>query len=433
MRAADIIDLKRRGQRLTREQIHWFVRGCLTGEVADYQAAAWLMAVAIRGMDVEETWDLTEVMAGSGERLEWPKRWGRVLDKHSTGGVADTATLVVVPLVAALGIPVVKLSGRGLGHTGGTIDKLEAIPGLKTALSPRDIRRVLDEAGMVIASQSASLAPADGHLYALRDVTATVDSIPLIAASIMAKKLAANAAGLVLDVKSGSGAILPGFSEARELAHVLLAMGRRGGLTCRALITCMEQPLGRVVGNAAEVQAAWEVMGGGGPPRLLEVSVALAAELVAMGRGLPMGAAQDLVREGLRRGAAREQFSRWLRAQGAVAAVADDPSQLPRATRETPVIAASAGFVHRVDARRVGMAAVALGAGRQRQGEPIDPGAAVILEVEVGSPVARGDLLARLRYSPGAGVASALAAMGEALTIADRPPATYGPVLEVML
>ncbi|HAI21017.1 MAG TPA: thymidine phosphorylase, partial [Clostridiales bacterium UBA8153] len=209
MRAADIIDRKRRGHRLTRDEIYWFVRGCLTGEVADYQAAAWLMAVAIRGMDPEETWDLTEAMASSGERLKWPARWGRVLDKHSTGGVADTATLVVVPLVASLGIPMVKLSGRGLGHTGGTIDKLEAIPGLQTALSPQEICRILEAAGMVIAGQSASLAPADGHLYALRDVTATVDSIPLIAASIMAKKLAANAAGLVLDVKSGSGAILP--------------------------------------------------------------------------------------------------------------------------------------------------------------------------------------------------------------------------------
>lgn len=432
MRAADIIDKKRRGQSLTRDEIHWFLRGCLTGEVADYQAAAWLMAVAIRGMELEETWDLTEAILSSGERLEWPGHGGRVLDKHSTGGVADTATLVVVPLVAALGMPMVKLSGRGLGHTGGTIDKLEAIPGLRTILSPRDIGRVLDEAGMVIAGQSARVAPADGYLYALRDVTATVDSIPLIASSIMAKKLAANTAGLVLDVKSGSGAILPGLTQAQELARALLAIGRRGGLTCRALITCMEQPLGRVVGNAAEVQAAWEVMGGGGPPRLVEVCVALAAELVALGRNVTVAEATGLAGEGLKRGIAREQFCRWLRAQGADDAMVDDLSLLPGATRETPVIATASGFVHRVDARRVGMAAMALGAGRRRKEDPIDPGAAVILEVEVGSPVAPGDLLARLRYNPGADVAGALTALGDALAIAEGPPVVTPPVLEVI-
>lgn len=429
MTAYEVIARKRRGKRLTRQEIQWFIRGYLDGDIADYQVAAWLMAVTLQGMDPDETWDLTEVMAFSGERLHFPYP---TLDKHSTGGVADTTTLVVVPLVSSLGIPVVKLSGRGLGHTGGTIDKLEAIPGLETALSPQDIHRVLEASGMVIAGQSARLAPADGHLYALRDVTATVDSVPLIAASIMSKKLAAGASGVVLDVKTGSGAILPELTQARELARTLVAVGSRGGINTRALLTCMDQPLGRAVGNAVEVQAALEVLGGGGPRRLVEVCLSLAAELAAMGGAASRVDAYSLVSQKLASGAAREQFARWLRAQGGDERIVDEPDRLPRAAMERVLTADRPGFVTRIDARQVGMAAVRLGAGRRRKEDRIDPGAGIILEVEEGTPVSPGAVLARLRFNHGADVTGAVELMGAALDIGEAPPAVRSPVLEAI-
>ena len=428
MNAQEIIAKKKRGESHTREELEWFLGEFIRGHIADYQVAAWLMAVCLRGMAWEETWHLTEVLATSKETLTWQDQ-SIILDKHSTGGVGDTTTLIVVPLVASLGQPMVKLSGRGLGHTGGTIDKLASIPGLSTRLDPEDMRQVLKAVGMVIAGHSQSLAPADGLLYQLRDVTATVDSIPLIAASIMSKKIALGAGGLVLDVKTGSGALMASLAQAQELSDTMLHIARQSGIRACALISDMNQPLGQKIGNALEVEAALEVLSGGGSPRLRWLSLELAASLLALGssegnRDKELRRAQKQ----LDGGGALEQFLNWVRAQGGKLAGDEKGYQLQRSREKSMLTASSSGFVHQIDAKVVGQAAVMLGAGRQRKEDPIDPGAGIILEVEVGSPVVAQQPLAWLFGDHVQNLARANDMLEKAFVI-SKSPVTSPPLL----
>jgi pyrimidine-nucleoside phosphorylase len=401
MRAVDIIAKKRDGQELDTHEMEWFIQGLVNGEVADYQAAAWAMAVLLRGMSERETIDLTMAMvrsgeSGLGESVSAKSGRGRtrprrVVDKHSTGGVGDKTTLVVAPWVAAAGLPVAKMSGRGLGYSGGTLDKLEAIPGMRVDLTQEQFLRQAREIGIVVAGQTADLAPADGILYALRDVTATVPSLPLIASSIMSKKIAGGADAIVLDVKVGRGAFMETLPEARELATLMMRIGQGVGRQVTAVLADMSQPLGRAVGNALEVREAIETLRGQGPAAFAEHCLVIAAEMLLLG-----GIATDPpeARERLKRllgeGQALEMFRRWVAAQGGDARVAEEPQRLPAAPVVRVVEAPRAGAIAGIDAREVGLAVVALGGGRQRKGEAIDPSVGVVLHAKVGDRVAAG-------------------------------------------
>jgi len=394
MRAVDIIARKRDGFELSKEEIDSFVQGFVRGEIPDYQVSAWAMAVVLRGMTARETYDLTMAMVASGETLDLSAIAPRAVDKHSTGGVGDKTTLVVEPAVAACGVPVAKMSGRGLGYSGGTLDKLESIPGIRVALSSDEFLRQLQTVGLVLCSQTANLAPADGKLYALRDVTATVPSPALIAASVMSKKIAGGARGIVLDVKVGSGAFMGTVAEAAALARRMVDIGRRAGRRVVALLSDMNQPLGRAVGNALEVREALDTLRGGGPPDFRRHCVTVGAHMLLLA-----GAARDL------RGAARQveavlgdgralaKFRALVEAQGGEARVVDEPERLPRAAWIETVGAPKRGYVSRCDARRIGEASVRLGAGRERKGDPIDHSVGVVVHAKVGDRVEAGEPL----------------------------------------
>ena len=400
MRAVDIIAKKRDGEELSAEEIDYFVQGMVNGDIPDYQVAAWAMAVVCRGMTPAETAALTMAMVRSGRVMDLSCLGSVVVDKHSTGGVGDKTTLVVAPLVAAAGLPVAKMSGRGLGFSGGTLDKLESIPGFKVALSAEEFVAIAREAGIVVAGQTADLVPADGQLYALRDVTATVPSLPLIASSIMSKKIAGGATAIVLDVKVGKGAFMRTVEEARALAEAMIAIGRQVGRRVTAVLSDMNQPLGLAVGNALEVAEAIEALRGGGPRDLVEHCLVVAGEMLLLGGRADDPAEARAVLEGLLAdGSALERFRRWVRAQGGDPRVADEPSLLPAA----PVVRAveaprdertrSVRYVAGIDAEEVGAVSVALGAGRQRKGDPIDPSVGVVLGPKVGAPVEVGERL----------------------------------------
>jgi pyrimidine-nucleoside phosphorylase len=396
MRIVDLIREKRDGGQLTDEELASFVRGVCDGTVPDYQTAALLMAIFFRGLGEAELSALTKAMLHSGSVLDLGDLPLAKIDKHSTGGVGDKISLALAPAVAACGVAVPMISGRGLGHTGGTLDKLESIPGFKTALGRGAFRRVLSECGLVLAGQSEDLAPADRRLYALRDVTATVESIPLIASSIMSKKLAAGLDGLVLDVKVGRGAFMKDVASARELARTLCAIGRRAGRRTVALVTDMEQPLGRAVGNLCEVMEAVEVLRGGGPEDVRQLVVALGAEMLALGGVVAdPRAGEPLIREALRSGEALERFHRVVRAQGGDLTIFDAPPRYADTMHE--IHAEEEGRVIAIDAFEVGMAAMEAGAGRARKDDEIDPRVAVLLLRKVGDPVRRGEVLATLQ------------------------------------
>lgn len=394
MRAVEIIARKRDGLSLSKEEIHFFVQGFTEGKIPDYQAAAWLMAVRLRGMDHQETVALTMAIAGSGKQLQLHDIAPFVVDKHSTGGVGDKTTLVVAPLVAAAGVPVAKISGRGLGFTGGTLDKLESIPGFRSDLSVEEFRAQLRAIGLVVAGQSADLAPADGKLYALRDVTATVDSLPLIASSIMGKKIAAGADGIVLDVKVGNGSFMETEEDALALATLMVEIGQETGRTVRAVLSDMNQPLGRAVGNALELREAIETLQGNGPPDFRQHCLTIAAQALLIAGRFPDGtAAKEHLIHLIESGQAWLKFREWIAAQGGDLRYVDEPARLPAArwVRELP--APRDGYIAALNAREVGMASMVLGGGRAKKGDPIDYAVGIVLQAKIGDRVEAGQPL----------------------------------------
>lgn len=395
VRPYELILKKREGGELSTEEIRAWVRGVTDGSVSDAQSAALLMAILFRGMSDRETTDLTLAMAASGRQVDLSSVPGVKVDKHSSGGVGDKTTLVLAPLVAAAGAPVAKLSGRGLGHTGGTLDKLESIPGLRVELALGEFLELVREVGVAIGSAGADLAPADKKLYALRDATATVESVPLIAASIMSKKLAGGADALVLDVKVGNGAFLQEEEEAAALARTCLAVAHRAGRRATALLTSMDQPLGHAVGNALEVREAIETLKGGGPRDLRELVLALGVEMLQLAGVEPDGTAARLRLERLlASGEAADRFRRMVEAQGGDPRVLDDPDRLPRTPVRRPVTARRSGYVQAIATRELGLAAMALGAGRDRPGATIDLAAGLEVACKVGDAVEAGQPLA---------------------------------------
>jgi len=414
---------KRDGRELPEAEISGVVADFVAGLVPDYQMSAWLATVACRGLTIAETAALTSAYVAGGERLDLRRLDRTVLDKHSTGGVGDKVSLIVVPIVAACGVAVVKMSGRGLGHAGGTIDKLESITGLRLDLTPDEVYATVAKAGMVITGQSAALAPGDGATYALRDVTGTVESVPLIAASIISKKVAVGAHGLVLDVKTGAGALLPDRGLATELARTMVELATMSGLRCRAVLSDMSQPLGHAVGNALELIEALAVLRGDYVPRVTELCVALCRLLLQSAEPGLTGEEADLrIAAVLSSGAAHEQFVRWTDAQGGDARMIEDPSLLPHAPRTETITAGRAGWVRAVDPRAIGHAALRIGAGRLAHGAAIDPGAGVRVACHVGAKVDAGDRLAELYYTSG-DIAAATDLARSAFVIGEEQPA----------
>ncbi len=435
MQAAEIIRTKRDGGTLSPAQIRAFVAGLVNGSWADSQVAALAMAIVLRGMDTRETVALTAAMTHSGEVLRWADAGlpGPVLDKHSTGGVGDKISLMLAPIVAAAGGVVPMISGRGLGHTGGTLDKLEALPGYRVDVDRATLLATLHGAGCAIVGASAQLAPADRRLYAIRDVTATVESVPLITASILSKKLAAGLQGLVLDVKVGSGAFMPTLAQAQELAQSLVTVARGAGLPARALVTDMNQVLGHTAGNALEVQEAIDFLTGAAQePRQLSVTLQLAAELLHLGGLAPsVLAARRLAQGALDSGAAAERFARMVAQLGGPADVLRQP-QLPEAPLRVDVPALRPGFVAQIDVRALGLAVVALGGGRTRPGDAVDPRVGLSAVLPLGAPVATGQTLAVVHAARVADVQGAVLAVQRAMAIGDAAPALPPPVQAIV-
>ncbi|MCS7221855.1 MAG: thymidine phosphorylase [Anaerolineae bacterium] len=423
MRAVELIEKKRDGGELTAAEIEYFVRGYTAGDIPDYQAAALCMAIYFRGMTLRETADLTLAMARSGAMLDLHDVTPFIVDKHSSGGVGDKTTLVVGPIVAACGLPMGKLSGRGLAFSGGTLDKLESIPGFQTSLTVEHFKRQLREVGLVIAGQTAELAPADGKLYALRDVTGTVPAIPLIAASILSKKIAAGADAIVLDVKVGSGAFVKTLPEARRLAQLMVEIGTWLGRRMTALLSDMSQPLGRAVGNALEVIEAIETLRGGGPMDFREHALAVAAEVLATRREITGEPETERVQaeEALSSGAAWEKFRQFVAAQGGDVAVVDEPDRLSQARLRMPLLAPKAGYVQAIDAAAVGMAVVDLGGGRAKKGDPIDHAVGVIMRARVGDWIEAGQPLCEIHANDPERLMEAQARLTRAFVLGPEP------------
>lgn len=433
MRAVDLIGAKRDGRELTREEISWLIRSYVRGEVPDYQMSAWMMAVFFRDMTPRETADLTMAIVESGRRLDLSSLGGFVADKHSTGGVGDKTTLVVAPLVAAAGVPVAKMSGRGLGYSGGTIDKLESIKGFRTQLAADEFVEIARRTGLVVAAQSPDLAPADGLLYALRDVTATIESIPLIASSIMSKKIAAGATGVVLDVKVGAGAFMKTMEATRELATAMRDIGRNVGLQVRAVISGMDQPLGWAVGNALEVREAVQTLQGQGPDDLLEVALTLGGHLLNMaGRAGTVDEGMGRLREVLNSGSAVETFHRFVEAQGGDSAFIHDFSLLPAAPVQVEVRSEQSGYVATIDAETIGRASVEVGAGRAVKGAAIDYSVGFVLHKKIGDAVKPGESLATVHAATDESAASAVRSVLSAFAIGDSQAEPLPAVLEVI-
>ncbi len=432
MRMVDIIQKKRDGLSLDGEEIRFFVEGYTKGEIPDYQAAALCMAIRLCGMDARETTDLTLAIRDSGEILKLKHFEGLRVDKHSTGGVGDKTSLIIAPIVATLGVKVAKMSGRGLGHTGGTVDKLEAIPGFRTDLSLSEFEAVVERVGLSIVGQSAELAPADKLLYALRDVTATVDSIPLIASSIMGKKLAADDDCILLDVKTGSGAFMKERSQSRELAEMMVEIGRRAGKRMRALITDMDRPLGRAIGNALEVREAVETLRGKGPSDLTSLCVELSAHLLELaGKGSLEEKRRD-VQEVIASGRALDTLAHMAEAQGGDARAVYDPDRLPRAELLETVVAPQSGYLTHIDAEGFGKASLVLGAGRNKKEDAIDPAAGVVLSATVGDYVEKGAPLAVLLTNCSEAIPAAREGILSSVSLGESRPREQTLILDVI-
>jgi pyrimidine-nucleoside phosphorylase len=424
MRTVDIITKKRDGGELTRKEIEFFVKGYVAGDIPDYQAAAWAMAVYFRGMSAAETARLTEAMAFSGITLDLHDTLPFVVDKHSSGGVGDKTTLVVGPMVATLGIPVGKMSGRGLSYSGGTLDKLESIPGFSVKLTLDQFKKQLKEVGLVVAGQTQDLAPADGKMYALRDVTGTVPSLPLIASSIMSKKIAAGADAIVLDVKVGQGAFMETVAQATELAELMVQIGRHLGRKMTALIGDMSQPLGLAVGNALEVKEAVATLHGSGPEDFRDHCVDVAREMLLIaGKISDPVAAAEAARRTLEDGSAWAMFRAFIAAQGGDVAFVDEPERLPHAPLISPLASPAEGFIAQVDAREVGYTVVDLGGGRARKEDSIDPAVGVVLAegTKVGQRVSRGAPLLWVHAASKTSLDGALRRLSEAIQISGDP------------
>jgi pyrimidine-nucleoside phosphorylase len=434
MRAVDIIQKKRDGGVLTAEELQYFVKGVTDGSFPAYQAAALLMAVFFRGMSGVETADLTAQMIGSGVRLDLSDIPGSKVDKHSTGGVGDKTSLVIAPLVAACGARVPMMSGRGLGHTGGTLDKLESIPGFRTQLSIPEMKSALSALGCALIGQTSDMAPADKVLYALRDVTGTIECIPLISASIMSKKIAEGVNALVLDVKAGSGAFMKTLQDARALAGTLVAVGKQSGVNTQAVITAHDWPLGRAIGNANEVIECLEVMKGRGPADLIELSLDLAERmLLAAGTAGTRAEARAMCRRGIDSGSALEKFRAIVERQGGDPRVVDDYSRLPSAPHRHVIKAQADGFVTALDAGLLGRASVRLGGGRDKVDDAIDAGVGIMIRAAVGDAVRVGDEVLELHYRDPARLQATLPLATAAVAVAPQPKPAQSVIIEEVL
>lgn len=422
MRMVDLLEQKKQSGTHSADEIRFIVNGYTQGEIPDYQMAAWLMAVRLRSLCREETVALTLAMAESGQQLDLSALDGVIVDKHSTGGVADTTTLIVVPLVAAAGVKVAKMSGRGLGFTGGTIDKLESIPGFRTSLSTEQFIEQVKQVGMAIMSQTSDVAPADGKIYALRDVTATVDSLPLIASSVMSKKIAAGADKILLDVKFGSGAFMKTLPAAIELAKTMVDIGSGVGRETVAMISSMEEPLGTGIGNSLEVVEAVEILSGAGDMRLREFCVEMAARMLLLAKPkLNLSEAVEEILELLDSGAGLAKFRQFVIAQGGDGRVTEDPEILGTAARSAELLASETGYIHSMDSAELGRAAILLGAGRAKKDDPIDLTAGIKLNTRCGEAVLVDDVLATLYFSERINPSAALAIMAKAIHFSAEP------------
>lgn len=436
MRAYDIIAKKRDGGKLSKEEIHFFIDGYTKGTIPDYQASALNMAIYFQGLDAEETAELTMAMVQSGDQFDLSGIKGTKVDKHSTGGVGDTTTLVLGPWVAAAGAPMAKMSGRGLGHTGGTLDKLEAIPGFNIEMDAEPFIEAVNKIGVAVVGQTGNLVPADKKLYALRDVTATVESIPLIAGSIMSKKIAAGADAIVLDVKAGSGAFMKTAEDAFELAHTLVSIGEQVGRKTVAVITSMDQPLGYAVGNTLEVQEAIATLQGKGPQDLQELCIVLGGQMLQLAQVVDSAeAGERRMQEVLDSGAALAKLREMIAWQQGDTAVVENPGKLPQASITRQVLAPRNGYVGRIEAEQVGLAAMIMGAGRATKDDIIDYGAGIMLHKKVGDAVSQGECIAELHTNREDSLQQAEEMVLAAYEWADEQPAQskliYGIVTSV--
>ena len=422
MRFYDIIAKKRHGYALSGEEIDFFVNEYTCGNIPDYQASALLMAICTMGMNPEETARLTAAIAASGDNVDLSRFGTLTADKHSTGGVGDKTTLIVAPLAAALGCKVAKMSGRALGHTGGTVDKLESFPGYDVSLSPEKFLDTVERIGISVVGQSGNLAPADKKIYALRDVTATVDSIPLIASSIMGKKLAAGAHSIVLDVKFGSGSFMKTPENARALAEAMVDIGRKNGRSVSALVTNMDSPLGYAIGNTLEVKEAIATLRGEGPRDLTEICIALASEMARSALGITIDEAKEKAAEALASGAAYNKFKEWIAAQGGDVSYVDDPEKFDTSPYHIDLLAQKSGYITSMDTERIGLASSALGAGRSSKDAQIDYTAGIVFAKKTGDTVAEGDLIATLYSSKKETLESALSELSSAISIGSDEP-----------
>jgi len=432
MNVVELIARKRDGGILATDEIAWLLQSYTSGAVPDYQMAAMAMAIFLNGLERSELVEWTRAMLHSGEVLDFSSVDAPKVDKHSTGGVGDKVSIPLAPMVAACGVAIPMMSGRGLGHTGGTLDKLESIPGFTTGLNAERFRSVLDTCGLVLAGQSETLVPADRKLYALRDATATVESIPLIASSIMSKKLAEDLDGLVLDVKVGGGAFMKSLARAKSLASTMVEIGKAYGVRTVALLTAMDSPLGKAIGNANEIIESIEVLSGGGPQDLIEVTLALGVEMLAVaGIESDPAKARALLEKARHNGSALEVFARVVKAQGGDASVVESPDRvLPKAPLRTVVKAEAGGFIQAMDALKVGVAAMRLGAGRERKEDTIDPAVGINLAAKPGDQIDQDQPVMELMYRHPARLEEALAVLEGAVRIGEEPPEKEQLIIE---
>jgi len=434
MKMIDIITGKRNGNRHTFDEINFLIKGVTNGTIPDYQISAWLMATYFNGMDIDETSMLTDAMAKSGDILDLSRIGEFVVDKHSTGGVGDKTTLILIPLLAAAGIPVAKLSGRGLGHTGGTIDKLESIPGFKTSLELDEFLSQVKNIGAAIASQTAHLAPADGKLYALRDVTATIESIPLIAASVVSKKIAAGANVIVLDVKCGNGAFMKTLTEAQKLSNTMVEIGKRLNKSISAVITSMEQPLGKAVGNSLEVIESIQTLKNQGPDDLTELTLTLGAvSLIKLNMAKNIQDGKEILGRYLKDGSAYNKFKEIVKEQGGDIRAIENVDYLPAAKYKVEVKSDESGYISSLDALGIAKACKLLGAGREKKGDTVDYSVGIVLNKKVGDKAQKEEILAIIHANSRDLIAEAVNMVKKAYTFAETTPKELDLVYEIIM